>query len=284
MKSDIGIISSLGPTRTGTLFYNLLAVDSKIYVAKFDSTSGQLSSLPMQPIQQFKGFNASPEWSSDGRYLAYASRRDVPAPINVTRSVTPILSMATGQVVRELHPSVTYGGIGRWSPDGRQFIARGVDAKGRSGIVAVDATDGSTTLVILSETCTGIPFWATDGKSFFCYRFTERQIAQVDVAAGTILRTFPADNQGFAASPEGRHVVYGTLEGDQTVLKLLILASGETRDILRLPSASSQIRATTVDWTPDNSAVVLYGRLNGDEAMWLVPIDGRAPHKINVGV
>ena len=44
----------------------------------------------------------------------------------------------------------------------------------------------------------------------------------------------------------------------KSVLTLLILASGETRDILRLPSASSPIRATTVDWTPDSRAVVFY--------------------------
>ena len=84
----------------------------------------------MQPIQQFKGLNAAPRWSGDGNYLAYGSKRDIPSPINVTRLAVPIHSMATGLVERELHPQISYGGVGRWSPDGRRFIVRGSDPQG----------------------------------------------------------------------------------------------------------------------------------------------------------
>ena len=109
IKSDVGTMSSLGPTRDGMLFYNMQPASADIYVATFDSTSGQLSSSPMQPIQQFKGLNASPQWSGDGRYLAYGSKRDIPAPSNiVTRLVVPIHSMATGTTERELHPKLSY--------------------------------------------------------------------------------------------------------------------------------------------------------------------------------
>ncbi len=30
--------------------------------------------------------------------------------------------------------------------------------------------------------------------------------------------------------------------------------------------------------------MVFYGRLRGAEGMWLVPVDGRPPHRINVGM
>jgi Tol biopolymer transport system component len=282
VKSDIGIIASLGPTRDGTLFYSLLPSGSNIYVAQFDLESGQLSSTPVQPIQQFKGFNTSPQWSSDGRYLAFRSRRDPPGPSNVTRMVVPILSIATGQVERELYPAISYGGMGDWSPDGRQFILRGADLKGRSGIVRVDAMTGEATLVAPNETCSGIPFWSPGGTSFFCYRFTEQQIVEVNAASGEVVRTFSAEGQGAAVSPDGRYIVYG--DGTPRVLRLLSLADGETREVIPLDPPRSQIFRWDVEWTPDSRSVVFYGRVNGEEGMWLVPIDGRAPHKIKVDV
>ncbi len=283
IKSDIGTISSLGPTRTGALYYNLQPGGSDIHVAQFDAATGQLSSPPVSPLKQFKGLTSGAEWSSDGKFLVYASLRDVPAPINVTRPILTILAADTGQVVRELHPAVSYGGFGPWSPDGRQFIARGADLKGRSGILTVDALTGEARLVALNETCSGKPYWNPDGKSVYCAR--ERQIVQVDVASGNVLRTLPAEGQGAGVSPDGRYIVYG--DGmPRRVLRLLTLATGETSEILSLsPSSETQIfNWNSVTWTPDGRSVVFYGRLQGDEGMWLVPIDGRPPHKINVDI
>jgi Tol biopolymer transport system component len=281
VKSDVGIVSSLGPTRDGSLFYNLLPTGSTTYVAQFDAAKGQLSSAPIQPIQQFKGFNSGGQWSSDGKYLVYASRRDIPAPINVTRVVVPFVSMTTGTVERELLPALSYGNLGRLSPDGRQFIVRGADLKGRSGILSVDARTGEATLVVPNETCSGVPYWAADGQSFFCYR--EKQIVQVELSSGAVRRTFAADSQGASASPDGQYIVYG--DARSSGLKLLALATGATRDLIRLPPPSSRVgNSGSIEWTPDSQAVVFYGRVNGDEGMWLTPIDGRAPHKINVAV
>jgi Tol biopolymer transport system component len=274
-------VSSLGPTRDGTLFYNLLPTGSTTYVAQFDAARGQLSSSPVQPIEQFKGFNSGGQWSSDGKYLVYASRRDIPAPINVTRVVVPFVSMTTGTVERELLPALSYGNLGRLSPDGRQFIVRGADLKGRSGILSVDARTGEATLVVPNETCSGVPYWAADGKSFFCYR--EKQIVQVELSSGAVRRTFAADSQGASASPDGQYIVYG--DAGSSGLKLLALATGATRDLIRLPPPSSRVgNSGSIEWTPDSQAVVFYGRVNGDEGMWIAPIDGRAPHKINVAV
>lgn len=291
VKSDVGIINSLGPTRDGTFFYSVLPVGSAIYVAKFDTASGQLSTPPVQPIQQFKGWNSGPSWSSDGAYLAFASRRDIPAPINVTRITVPFLSMATGKVERELHPALSYGGVGRWSPDGRLFIVRGADLKGRSGILTVDATTGDATLLAPNETCSGVPHWSNDGQSVFCYATPEFQsskqpeIVQLDVVSGKVQRTYPAAGPTLGVSPDGRYIVYGDYDDQkQTVLRLLTLSTGETRAIIRLASPSSRIgNQRSVGWTPDNRSVVFYGTINGDEGMWLAPIDGAAPHKITLG-
>jgi hypothetical protein len=77
VKSDVGIISSIGPTRDGTLFYNMVAATPGIYTARFDSSSGQLAPGSVQALQQFKGFAFFPQFVDDGKSLAYVSRRDV---------------------------------------------------------------------------------------------------------------------------------------------------------------------------------------------------------------
>ena len=281
IKSDVGVISSLGPTHDGTLFYNMQPASADIYVATFDSTSGQLSSSTMQPIQQFKGLNASPQWSGDGRYLAYGSKRDIPAPINVTRLVVPIHAMAINATERELHPKLSYGGVGRWSPDGRHFIVRGADLKGRSGILTVDAETGDATLVVSGDTCDGVPFWAPDSKSFYCYRFEEQQIVQVDIVSGNVLRTIRSESQGAAISADGRYIAYMEPRGQE--LKLLMVASGKTRTLITLAPPSRIGNMATIDFTPDGKAVV-YGQINGGEGMWFTPLDGGASHRIDVNV
>jgi Tol biopolymer transport system component len=106
---------------------------------------------------------------------------------------------------------------------------------------------------------------------------------QVELSSGAVRRTFAADSQGTGASPDGQYIVYGG--AGSSGLKLLALATGATRDLIRLPPPSSRAgNSGSIEWTPDSQAVVFYGRVNGDEGMWLAPIDGRAPHKINVTV
>jgi Tol biopolymer transport system component len=204
VKSDVGIVLSLGLTRDGTLYYSLLPTRSNIYVAAFDEATGQLSSAPVQPMRQFKGYNWGPVWSSDGKLLAYASRRDIPSPINVTRPIISVLSVDSHEPVREIVPAFSYSGAGQWSTDGRMFLARGTDLKGRSGIIRIDASSGDTTLLVPNETCSGIPFWAADGHSFFCYDISKQPNVQDDASTAEVRRSFPAARQAHPASPDGR--------------------------------------------------------------------------------
>ena len=128
VKSDIGIISSIGPTREGTLFYNMVPAGPGSIPRH--STPRLASSHP----GQFRPFNSSrdsrfPEFLDDGKSLSYASRRDV---LNPPANVFVTLSTDTGQV-REVRPALGYGNFPHWFPDGRHVIVYGVDLKGRPG-------------------------------------------------------------------------------------------------------------------------------------------------------
>jgi Tol biopolymer transport system component len=153
-------------------------------------------------------------------------------------------------------------------------------------MIKIDATTGEPLLVVPNDICSGIPFPAADGRSFFCYRFDKHEMVQVDSGSGSVVGTFPGiTGQPYAASPDGRYVEYFTSQGNSRTLKILSLDNGETRDVMTISGPESQVgNSLTIDWTPDSKNVVFFGRLHGDQGMWRVPIDGSAPRKINVNV
>jgi Tol biopolymer transport system component len=273
VKSDIGIVSSIGPTSNGTLFYSMVPAKPGIYTATFDAASGQLAPGSVQALQQFKGFAFFPQFLDDGKSLSYASRRDV---LNPPANVFVTLSIDTGQV-REVRPALGYGNFPHWFPDGRHVIVYGADLKGRPGIFKVDTKTGSVALTVPRDTC-NLPFLASNGLSIFCHSPEQKQLRQLDASSGAVIRTLKIEGEPYAASPDGRYVVTSSLH-------IVALETAESRPLIRLSPPSSDVgNSFTIDWTPDSGSVVFYGRLNGDEGMWRVPISGGAPQKINVNV
>ena len=278
VRSDIGDIKSIGLTKDGVLYYKYAPASANISVAQLDVASKRVLSTT-QPIQRFSGQNTQPDWSGDGAQLAYVSRR-----YHSTRPVIAIMSNESG-TIRELYPPVSYLAFPRWSPDSKQLIARGADLKGRSGIVRIDAATGDASLVVPNEVCSGVPYWAADSRSFFCYHSAAKQIAQVDVTSGAVLKKYSGVSQGSGASPDGRYVSAFNLdtEGEPRAIKLVSLATGESRVLLPMPVADSQFgNLTSYGWTPDSRYLFFFGKVHGQTGLWLVPVDGGEPQRIAI--
>jgi len=269
--TDLGVGRPAGMTNDGTLYYKGLVTGADIWVANVDREARRLSTTPARLIKQFKGLNQMPEWSSDGKYLAYVSKRDASVPSPVTIAIS---SAETGDPVREIQPRASYFLYPKWSPDGRTFIARGSDLKGRSGILRIDATTGETSIVALNEQCSGVPYWAADGRTFFCYDFPAKRINELDVDSGDIKRTL-AGSQG-AASPDGRYLAFF-----DRGLKLLPLAGGPVRELL--PAEGTSLgNLQTLTFTPDSQAIVFRGTIRGTAGVWWVDLAGGEPRRLEI--
>jgi Tol biopolymer transport system component len=269
--NDLGVGRPAGMTNDGALFYKGLVSGADIWVANVDRQAGRLSTTPARLIKQFKGLNQMPEWSADGKSLAYVSKRDASVPSPVTIAIS---SAETGDPVREVHPRASYLLYPKWSPDGRTFIARGADLKGRSGILRIDAATGETSVVALNEKCSGVPYWAAQGRTFFCYDFSARRIVEVDVDSSEIKRTF-AGSQG-AASPDGRSLAFF-----DRGLKVLPLAGGPVRELL--PAEGTSLgNLMTLTFTPDSQAIVFRGTIRGTAGVWWVDLAGGEPRRLDI--
>jgi len=82
LKTDIGKITSLGLSSKRTLYYSMATGVrgmergiADIYTVSIDPNTLKPGSEPAPAAQRFLGTNSGADWSPDGKYLAYASKR-----------------------------------------------------------------------------------------------------------------------------------------------------------------------------------------------------------------
>jgi len=287
MKSDISRFS-LGVSASGSLYSGVLVGDRDIQVSSVDFETGKLVSGLVKPIQSFVGTNVQPDWSPDGKYLAYISQRGRAGG----NRVLGILSVETGQV-RELQPRLNYFQRLRWARDGRSFFAQGQDLKSRQGLYRIDAQTGEATPIAVSEPGRALtwPQPSSDGKRLYYGKglgtdgqsFVER-----DLASGNEREIIRRTALGAPSpSPDGRFIATTSLDRStkSSVLLLIRVSGGEPRELLRVsqPLSLNQL----VQWTPDGRAVLVNKSLNDtgpQRELLRVPIDGGQPRKIDLGV
>ena len=267
--ADTGPSRPLGLTASGALYYRALVAGADIWTAPFDRQSQQLTSPPERLLRQFKGLNNMPEWSADGQYLAYVSRRGVLNP----PIVIAISDARTGTPVREVPVRASFMMYPRWSPDGRTFIARGSDLKGRDGILRIDAMTGETQTV---AGVLGYPVLGCAGSHVLLLRLQGQGDRRGGRRFRRVRRRFPG-NQG-NASPDGQWLV---IWGDKG-LSLLPAQGGTPRQVLAFSDDTRMGNLMTLTFTPDSKHVVFGGKVRGVTGIWAIGVEGGEPLQIKV--
>jgi Tol biopolymer transport system component len=278
LKTDIASSWSLGLTSAGTMYVWKYASPIYLQASPIDLTSGTLVSGPTT-FQRFISSRGRPDWSADGRFLAYQSCN----PLGGAPCSLWIRSVDTGQV-REVKVKLGYFFFARWSPDGRELLTRGSDLRDRNtGLYRIDAQTGESTLIVAPYPGNSQPQWAADGKHVYYRRASS--VIERDLASGAereVVKIPSAQPGSIAVSPDDRLVAYsaGGPSGAEDVFVLPVSGQAEPRLVFQVKAPE---RLGQFDWTENGSALAMAKRnQTGGAELWIVPISGEKPRKLDV--
>jgi Tol biopolymer transport system component len=298
IKPNVGEIFSLGFDPEGSFYYGLRTGLRDIYIAEVDLDKAGVTALPRKIVMRRTGTNFSPDWSPDGKYLAYASR--------VRGDSIRILNLETNESWKVSRPDSDFRAIAgvsrgiRWSPDGSSILSVGYSGPtgvGEFSLFTIDVKTGKVTALkpeIFGGTIAD-PNWSRDGETIY-YLDKNWKKKYMSIMAYEIkkeqTREIHRDNEYgnpvcLSISPDGRLLAFATLNENEKVffLKVIPVTGGEPRNIVK----AGGCRAVT--WSPDSKSLLYYitGKTKSTEdkkssesqaELWRVPVEGGEPKRI----
>ena len=282
VKKDLGLAWPMGFTRNGSYYYGLQTGMTDVYVARLEAASiaapGKPAGAATPVADRMLGSNRSPDWSPDGRFLAYVAQRlRGPGPRLVIRPVE-------GEGEREVEVDLNMADLLRWGPDGRSLVVTGYDKANRLGVFRVAAETGDATPVILghgTRTYFHEAMLSPDGKTLF-YKLRDggiepgRLVAR-DLESGREKEVL-ASVYRFCLSRDGRRLAYSSFDDAWDFIRVMPADGGEARDVFRQRRPSGRI--VSLAWTADMRWMLFARR--GE--LWRVPAEGGTPEKVGLAM
>jgi Tol biopolymer transport system component len=278
VKSSLGPIEALGFTQKGSFYYGISQKGNNIYIAELDLETGKILAPPKRAITRFEGYNQWPDYSPDGKYLAYISRR-FPLTIlpdytmaQIGGNVLCIKSLETGEE-REILPDLDKFGFPRWSPDRRSVIVGDLSANNQEGYYKqIDTQTGKVTPIVFSdmyeEVINGPCEWSRDGKAIFYVRHNRKakifRIIVRDLESGTENEIYRSDDYlrisllRISLSPDGQWLALRIHSDEKVILKAIPSVGGEHRELYRFEAEEGiKFRArASITWTADGKYIL----------------------------
>ena len=294
VKSSVGSIMPMGITAKGALFYGLQGGGTDVYEVGIEPQTGKISIPAEKAVRLYEGHNGDPDYSPDGKLLAYVSTSNV--PLIGSQQLLRIVSLETGRT-RELKLDLSGFGYPEWTPDGRAISVEGTGRDGRKGIYRVDIQTNEVTPIVLIEKGMEIYShrWSKDGKilfysigdragktgSMFVHRFETGQDEQIPGS--------PSGAQFFDISPDGKWLALAnrpTAVGVKRTftLKIMPAAGGEVREIYSFEQEGSP--TITPAWSADGR-FICFARTQPDSSeglmdLYRISADGGEPQKLDL--
>jgi Tol biopolymer transport system component len=192
-------------TRTNRLVYEKAVEDVNIWHIDFDSAlsaAGRRRVVSQGPLIASTRMDDTPQYSPDGRYIAYQSTRSGDCEIWIARS-----DGTSSRQLTRLHAQIS--GFPRWSPDGK-YIAFHSRSNGYGNIFVAVVETGDYRKLTTGTTNDVAPAWSHDGK--WIYFESERedglQIWRVPASGGSATRLTKNGGAMALESADGKLLFY----------------------------------------------------------------------------
>lgn len=168
--SEHPYLKGLGFTEKGAFVYCHFPSKTDVYETEINPETGEVVNPPSEKVGNFIGANGTPDYSSDGKYLAFVSRR---FPFNARQTFRPVGNIICIQSqkdgsIREVRPEISNFGFPKWSPDNSSILVVNWEADNTMGLYNVDIETGIASSVYkgVNQSLNGHE-WSLDGKSVF---------------------------------------------------------------------------------------------------------------------
>ena len=303
IKKDMGSFRPKGFDKKGSFYYAHETTVSDVYIAEIDSETREILSKPKKASEHFVGSAMHPDWSPDGKYLAYISYPEYEQDALNPKSVILIRSVDKGKE-REIYIELRDIRGTCWSPDGRFILTVGSEEKGREGFYQIDVKTGNFASILQFNKgdTVGAPVWSRDGKKIFCiYKHPEQKIARImmfdlaskekkEIHRDNFQRYYMAGRpffpQDLVLSPDGQFLAFNVREKETlaSILKILPISGGEAKEVVRWKKRKI---ITTTDWTPDGKDL-LFAESKFQSGykfnFWRISVEGGEPQKLELSM
>jgi len=270
IKQNLNGMTPLGVTQDGSYYYCLPPGDGDVYMATLDPETGEVVIPPAKAIQSYEGFNSGPDFSPDGKYLVYVSRR----PRGRILVIHSLETEEERELQTDISLSISYLSEPRWSPDGRSILilATVTDSASekRNGFHQIDVETGAVTPVVLDDEVGSLfgptpPVWSPDGSKIFFHR-NGGGIRTYDLEAEREWKPefqWPEGGKngdaGLAISPDGLQLAFTVNFDNERVIYIAPSIGGERREITRLRKEETDW-GRGLTWTPDGRHLLFLGK------------------------
>jgi len=295
VRRGIEQIVPLGFTQNGSFYYTQGGPMFDAYVARMDRQSGKILAPLEKAIKRFEGANSWPEYSPDGKLLAYVSTRSNTFQATLRPNIVCIRSLETGKEQEFTTKFNRLAGI-RWSPDGRFLYLAAWDDQGQ-GIYQTDIHTGTMTPIVRDEGPQRMHIHdvSLDGKTLIYvrrYKVEPKEpyrILSRDLTTGEEKELYSGNAENgwlyAALSPDGERLAVINTDKKKT-LRLIPTRGGEPRDLLKFEE--SQPFFTPLEWTADGKHILFAKRQiekdGPQSSLWRVSADGGEPQELGLGM